>query len=211
MCTNANLTKRTSEASTTSTRNNATRLPVFLYGTEVQTTRTAVYSTLPQLLSTISVVYRVEIGATTTTAAAAAERRGSSTAVPAVPSTGPGTTVSVVPNLEVKSTTSLATLFHQPVPKAMPKIPLRNPVLFIDVRQVSARGIVTPRIRWGIVDHCQSFSMLGCFRNLIPLVWCLCRRVGSRLLGQIERVTTQSIPRGLGFLEKISVDLFVDA
>jgi hypothetical protein len=84
-------------------------------------------------------------------------------AVPAVPSIRPGTTVSVVPGLEVKSTTSLATLFHQPVPKAMPKIPSRNPVLFIDVGQVSAGGIVTPCIHWGIVDHRQSFPMLGSF------------------------------------------------
>jgi hypothetical protein len=98
----------------------------------------------------------------------------------------------------VFSTAKLPSDSYRPIAKAVPEIPSGDPILLVDV-VVSAELIVVLRVWRGIVDDRQDFSVLRSLGNLVPLVWCS-RRVLLGLIGQVEWISTQGVPCGLGLL-----------
>lgn len=83
----------------------------------------------------------------------------------------------------------------------MPEIPPCYPVLLGYGGLVSAHGIVVALRRLSIIDNCQYLAMLSGLGNLVPFVRRLERRIGSsRLIREIDRVSTQAVSRALRIL-----------
>ncbi|KAH8636544.1 hypothetical protein IG631_08379 [Alternaria alternata] len=87
-----------------------------------------------------------------------------------------------------------------PVAETVPKVPPRNPVLFIDLGPVTTHIIIRSRFGASIADNRQNLRMLGSFRYLVPSIWLCYGRVGSRLLGQAVVIRAQSVSSNHGFV-----------
>jgi hypothetical protein len=60
---------------------------------------------------------------------------------------------------------------YEPIPETVPEIPPRHPIFLVDIRRVSAHGVVVSCRLPSIVDKRQYLSMLCGLGYLIPLVW----------------------------------------
>lgn len=97
----------------------------------------------------------------------------------------PRSVVSAKISVEPSCTTTLVDL---PVTEAMPEVPSRDPVLFVDMKHVTTDVIIRSCFRASIAYDHQNMQMFRRFRQLVPSIWFCYRGVCPRLLGQIVAV-----------------------